>query len=146
MATPTPIYVRIAWSGNPTDMDLVGCDGMFIESVDIVKRPDPFPLTLQSRISAWATETFGEEAHGQRIAGVYNHLVREIEELGDKLYTMGAAEEIADCAILLFELAQFRSVDLLTEVEGKFAINQTREWGNTEEDGAIQHIKEKSND
>ncbi len=40
MSTPKPIYVRIAWSGKPTDMDIIGCQGMFIESVDIVKRPE----------------------------------------------------------------------------------------------------------
>lgn len=142
MSTPKPIYVRIAWSGSPTDMDIVGCQGMFIESVDIVKRPDLSLMTLQGRISAWATETFGEEAHGQRMGGVYAHLVKEVKELGEKLGTMGAVEELADCTILLFELATFHNVDLYTEVEGKFAINQTREWGDIEEDGSILHIKE----
>ena len=102
--------------------------------------------TLQARISTWATEAFGQEAHGQRMRGVYNHLVREISELDEKLGTMAAPEELADCAILLFELATFHGVDLHTEVEGKFAINQTREWGEIEEDGTIQHIKEDGDD
>lgn len=95
--------------------------------------------TLQERIFTWGMETFGP---GQRQEGVYAHLAREIKELGECLGTLGAAEELADCTILLFELAGFHSADLITEVEGKFAVNKTRKWGPIEEDGSILHIKE----
>jgi len=92
--------------------------------------------TLQQRIFDWGKETFGAK---QRASGVYAHLVREMKELGDDLNN---GEELADCTILLFELAGFAGVDLLDEVEKKHKINQGREWGDVEEDGSILHIKE----
>ena len=92
--------------------------------------------TLQQRIFDWGRETFGA---GQRAGGVYAHLVREIKELADDLYD---GEELADCTILLFELAGFAGVDLLDEVEKKHKINEGRKWGGIEENGSILHIEE----
>ena len=117
--------------------------GRGMEALRIMSAEYTRLASLQSRISTWGKETFGK---GQHIDGVYAHLVREIEELGDKLDTLGAAEEIADCAILLFELADFHNVDMLTEVEGKLAINRTREWGPIQEDGSILHIRKDQRD
>lgn len=95
--------------------------------------------TLQHRICKWAIESFGPL--GQRLSGIFAHFMDEAKELEDALGTMGAPEELADCAILLFEMASFHGVDLIAEVEGKFAINQTREWGPIQEDGKIEHKK-----
>ena len=93
-------------------------------------------VTLQQQIFDWGTATFGA---GQRSDGVYAHLKREIKELGDDL---NDGEELADCAILLFELAGFAGVDLLDEVDKKHKINQGRTWGDIEPDGSILHIKD----
>jgi len=93
--------------------------------------------TLQARICAWAMETFGP---GQRSDGVFAHLAREMKELGETI-PEADPDELADCAILLFELAGFAGVHLLDEVERKFAINQEREWGPIESDGSILHIE-----
>ena len=96
--------------------------------------------TLQNRIFKWGRETFGSE---QRKAGVYAHLRREIDELapGMREFENIDPEELADCTILLFELAGFAEVGLLEEVEKKFLINQGRTWGPIEEDGSILHVK-----
>ena len=93
-------------------------------------------FTLQQRIFDWSRETFGA---GQRASGVYAHLVREMKELGDDL---NDGEELADCMILLFELAGFAEINLLDEVEKKHKINQGRKWGDIEPDGSILHIKD----
>ena len=90
--------------------------------------------SLQDRIFTWGRETFGE---GQRQRGVYAHLIREISELGDNVLD---PEELADCTILLFELAGFAGVDLIEEVEKKYKVNQGREWGSIQEDGSILHV------
>lgn len=93
--------------------------------------------TLQDRIFEWGRETFGP---GQRSGGVFAHLVREIKELGKSMPEIDP-DELADCAILLFELAGFAGVQLLDEVDKKFAINRERKWGAIEADGSILHIE-----
>lgn len=92
---------------------------------------------LQNRIFTWARQTFGAE---QRQDGIFAHLTREIKELG-KSIPESDPDELADCTILLFELAGYAEVDLLDEVEKKFAINQQRKWGPMQEDGSILHIE-----
>ena len=110
------------------------------ESIALCECPGGFylgdPPTLQQRIFDWGRETFGA---GQRSEGVYAHLVREIKELGDYL---NDGEELADCTILLLELAGFAGVNLLDEVEKKHQINRGRKWGDIEPDGSILHIKD----
>lgn len=109
------------------------------DCLDALKEGDDPPdthATLQQRIFDWGRNTFGA---GQRSKGVYAHLVREIKELGDDL---NDGEELADCAILLLELAGFAGVDLLDEIEKKHKVNQGRKWGGIEEDGSILHIKD----
>ena len=97
--------------------------------------------TLQDRIFKWGMETFGP---GQRANGVYAHLVREIKELGEGPEI--DPDELADCTILLFELAGFAGVDLLEEVEKKFKINQDRDWGPIQPDGSVLHIRKDQRD
>ena len=92
---------------------------------------------LQNRIFTWARQTFGAE---QRQDGIFAHLTREIKELG-KSIPESDPDELADCTILLFELAGYAEVDLLDEVEKKFTINQQRKWGPMQEDGSILHIE-----
>ena len=41
MACLPDIYVKIRVSGKPTEMDSEGCDGLFIESAEIVQVPTP---------------------------------------------------------------------------------------------------------
>ena len=92
--------------------------------------------SLQDRICFWATKTFGG---GQRIDGVLAHFLREVSELEENPLD---PDELADCAIFLFELAGFAGIDLLEEVEKKFKINQGRKWGKMEPDGSILHIED----
>ena len=91
---------------------------------------------VQERLYAWSQATFG---YGQRANGVYAHLLKEIKELGDDL---NDGDELADCALLLFDLASHAGVDLLDAIEKKFKINKARKWGPIQPDGSIEHIKE----
>ncbi len=85
--------------------------------------------SLQTRICTWVSETFGDAGPNASVAARAN---KEMSELLSKLcfdnHDPGAAEECADVAIVLFRLANRLGVDLLTEVERKFEINQNRDW------------------
>lgn len=96
---------------------------------------------LQDKICEWAIETFGPQA--QRLEGVFAHFEREVSELEASLPDIDP-DELADCAMFLFELAGFAGVDLLVEVEKKFVINQERKWGPLQPDGSILHIKDET--
>lgn len=95
-------------------------------------------VTLQDRIFKWGRDTFGPRETNE---GVFAHLIREVRELGESM-PEADPDELADCAILLFELAGFAGVQLLDEVEKKHAINQQREWGPMQEDGSVLHVEE----
>ena len=88
---------------------------------------------LQARIDTWQRKTFG---NSQSFAGMIAHLKREIDELVE----LREPEEMADCAILLFGMAAHAKVDLLGEVEKKFAIIQTRIYGEPDADNVIEHM------
>ena len=94
---------------------------------------------LQHAIFTWSIATFGAE---QRQEGVYAHLVREVKELGESISGEIDPEELADCMMLLFDLAGYAGIDLLTETAKKLEINKKRKWGPIQEDGSILHIEE----
>jgi len=66
------------------------------------------------------------------------HLKREIEEL-DEDPTDG--EEMADCFILLLNLAEMAGVDLMSEARRKMEINRNRKWGKPDSEGVCHHVK-----
>lgn len=91
-------------------------------------------ITLQHDISKWQRETFP----GGTFEGQYTHLKKEIKELGvDR-----TAEEIADCLILILGLADKLSIDAHTSARLKLEVNKSRTWGEEDEHGVIEHIKE----
>ena len=93
-------------------------------------------MDLQKRISAWQKATFGDH---DSTYGIDNHLIREFKEMLEAESTAHQAEEMADIVILLLGRAEHLGIDLISEVERKFAINQTRTWNKPDAHGVIEH-------
>ena len=94
--------------------------------------------SLQKGIGQWGAQTFPTCS----LNGVVNHLYKEVLELSED----HDPEEAADCCILLFQHAYNGGYDLLDEVRKKFEINKTRKWGEPDEFGIIEHVKEGEGD
>lgn len=100
---------------------------------------------LMIEIEEWAGSTFKD----QPLTGKAQHLVKEAEELKAELEndinSDETKEEIADCFILLVNIATKAGLtanNLLYEVELKMAKNKARKWGKLNEQGYSEHIKE----
>lgn len=91
--------------------------------------------TIQKRTVEWAEATFPNQPTEGKIA----HLEDEIKEVREN---PNDGEELADCLLLLFNLAGRAGVDLLAEAEKKLAKNKTRVWGKQDERGVVHHIEE----
>lgn len=90
---------------------------------------------LWSESAPWSDKTFPNSTP-QSIA---NHLFSEAEELKADPYD---AKEIADVALLLGHLASRVDVDIASVARQKFEINQTREWGEPNEEGFVEHVRQ----
>ena len=90
---------------------------------------------LQQEIGEWAQKTFPHQNPNSKIA----HLSDEVKELKD---IPDDAEEMADVAILLFNLAEMFNYDLEEEIEKKMAKNRLRIWGEPDERGVCSHIEQ----
>ncbi len=90
---------------------------------------------LQGRLNAWHDETFPAATD----ASVLEHLKAEVR---DELRVGCEAEEIADAAILLFQLAHKRGLSLRALVEAKHGKNLMRTWQPPNELGYQEHVKD----
>lgn len=88
---------------------------------------------LQQRVGAWAAATFPNSTLHAKVA----HLRREVEELASS----GAAEEIADCILILLHVADAAGVSAHQACEAKFAVCLTRQWGAPDADGVVEHVR-----
>jgi len=86
----------------------------------------------------WSDKTFGKRT----TLGPLKHLEKEVQEL---LESPNDVMEYADCFMLLIDAARIAgiSVDkLLNAVDEKFKINRNRKWGNPDEFGTVEHIRD----
>ena len=94
---------------------------------------------LIESIAEWGNKTFPKETIQARLYGVVEHLSDEVEELKKD---PTSAEELADCFILLAQLAHESKVDLYKTVQEKMTINRNRKWGVADHRGVVKHIEE----
>lgn len=66
------------------------------------------------------------------------HLLEEVNELAED---PSDGEEMADCFILLMNLAEMHGHDLMTEAQKKMDKNRARKWGKPDERGVCHHVK-----
>lgn len=90
---------------------------------------------FQREVSAWAAETFPHQTPHSKMT----HLRKEIDELAEDT---SDGEEMADCFILLLNLAEMAGVDLMAEARRKMEINRKRKWGAPDADGVCFHVKQ----
>jgi hypothetical protein len=93
---------------------------------------------LQLAQQKWAETIFA----GQTVQSKIKHLRREVNELLEK---PGDKSEMADCLLLLLDIARKSQVDgtmLFEAAVAKFRINQARTWGPPDADGVCEHIRE----
>ena len=94
--------------------------------------------TLARDIAAWQARTFPQATP----SSVAEHLRREAVDLAEQ---PTSAAEIADVFHLLVAAAEANGHDLVDLVARKFAVNQTRTWGQPEPDtGVVEHVREEA--
>ena len=91
---------------------------------------------LQHQIKVWADQTFAKGT----LQGRINHIKRELKEIEDN---PSNPEEYADVLIILCHMAASNGVDLYEATVKKFAIVQTRVWGEPDAEGVIEHVRSK---
>lgn len=89
---------------------------------------------LQAEINEWQRKTFPESTKDT----VLKHLTREVKELRDT----HNPEEAADCVMLLIAFADKSGVCLLDLVRKKFEICKKRQWGEPDDQGVREHVRE----
>lgn len=88
---------------------------------------------LQLEVAAFSDEKFP----GQTIDAKIAHLADEVAELADK---PSDGEEMADCLLLLAQIAEMQGVDLMAEALKKLVKNKERVWGEADHRGVIKHV------
>jgi len=93
--------------------------------------------------AAWSQETFGsDEVRGP--LGAAKHLCKEAEELRDALGTETDLEELADCQLLLWDIARrsgYTFQQLLEACKLKMGINKARTWPKPINDEPVEHVR-----
>lgn len=90
---------------------------------------------ITREIHDWQAVTFPRATP----ASVVEHLRREVAELVDDPTD---TSELADCYFLLVGLAYELGVDLTTVVARKLAVNRARTWGEPDDQGVVEHVRE----
>lgn len=91
----------------------------------IVAPSDPASLIdLQADINAWGAATFPDAT----LASVIAHFAEESDELRCAPSLDDLRTEIADCAILLMQIAGHAEIDLFEAIAEKMIVNRSRTW------------------
>ncbi len=93
----------------------------------------------QDEITRWATEQF---PHRTDHHAIHKLMVEEIPEMAMHKKEKGTEEigtELADCLILLLDLASLWEVDVVDALRAKMEINYLRKW-DQDANGIMQHV------
>lgn len=105
------------------------------EKKDSVQRgADSGQAAFQGEVGEWADRVMKESTNGS----ICKHLLKEVKELAVSC----EPEEAADCFLILLHFAHRNHFDLLTKAREKHEICKTRKWGQPDEDGVVEHIRE----
>ena len=93
---------------------------------------------LQREVSRWGNQQFGQATPHSTVS----HLVKEVQELLDDPYD---SIEYADCLTLLLHAAHRAGINIESIIDvawDKLDINRHREWGEPDEDGVVEHVRD----
>jgi len=93
---------------------------------------------LQDELAQWSDAQFGQHRPATR---PIRHLRKEVDEL---LNAPDDANEYADCLLLLldaYRMSGGSADDLVNKAFDKLAINKTRQWGEPDEHGVVEHVR-----
>ena len=85
----------------------------------------------------WGDKQFGGAY--EQVPATVAHLRKEVEELSENPYD---SEEQADCFLLICHTAHRARTPLAVVAYKKLQKNKTRKWGEPNEDGVIEHIRD----
>lgn len=131
---------------------------------------DPYVLRLivnkselsefQDEVGEWGNETFKHDDFS--LYSLWHHLEKEVKELAQAIADFKVPalnnierlpekpkqldrtrinDELADCFILLLDMAHVINTDILDEARKKLEINRQRTWGEPDEHGVIEHVE-----
>jgi len=108
------------------------------ESVSIredLEEPTSTILSLQHLITSWADEVMPQRT----ITNALTKLV--MEEIPEYLTSQHDPMELADCAILIYDIAHLAGIDLEKAMRDKMEINKNRTWAIDDETGLLNHVE-----
>lgn len=93
---------------------------------------------VQKEIHRWADEQFPDRTDFNALSKLVLHEIPELLVHKKEKGLEGIGTELADCFILLMDLASMWEVDVDQAIAEKMRINYTRQW-NKDENGIMQH-------
>lgn len=96
---------------------------------------------VQAEITRWAENRFPGRTDFAALSKLVLHEIPELLTHKKEHGTQGIGPELADCFILLFDLASMWNVDMIHAIATKMEINYERQW-TRDENGIMQHIPE----
>ena len=98
-------------------------------------------MSLQIKVSEWAESAIPERTP---MSGLQKLAFEELPELvrtvGSHGNTGDSGKELADCMILLLDIATLLDIDVLDVVYNKLKENRSREWVKNPETGFYNHV------
>jgi NTP pyrophosphatase (non-canonical NTP hydrolase) len=144
--------VRIAMSGgNATTQIKLAVANLHRAMNNIRNESNPEPQksklqTLMDDIKNWSDATVGDS---QRTIPILYHLIKEVPELIESIEKEETVRttlfEFADCFMLLLDAAShhgYKADDILLAMSDKLEINKKRKWGEPDENGVVEHIRD----
>lgn len=129
----------MSWGENGIETMPEGEQDEMDKTIAMYRRGYPYiPSDLEKlgvEVLEWAQATFP----GQLPSSVASHLH---DEAGELMEEPGNNEEMADCFLLLIQLAALHGYDILHEARKKFEVNRARKWGTPDARGVVKHIEE----
>lgn len=95
---------------------------------------------VQDEITRWADEQFPGRTDHQTLYKLVLHEVPELLTHKKEHGTEGIDTELADCFILLLDLASMWEVDVVKAIRAKMEVNYRRTW-ERDAHGIMQHVE-----
>jgi NTP pyrophosphatase (non-canonical NTP hydrolase) len=96
---------------------------------------------MTEEVVSWISPLISDENRNP-----FNTNIKLVEEVSELLHSLHTGEgrvghELADCLILILDIAHLTNTDLVAEFWSKMKINRERVWA--EKNGSLHHNKEK---